>query len=460
MKRREADCRYMSRDSDRQSTSQSQSRSSSETAPTHSAEADGNEGLSRRTALKSLAGMSGLSAGVLTSSVESSARPSADTTPTYGPYTIMSRHSGKALEVAGWSKANGANIHQWELHGGKNQLWRYYEDSMMIENVHSGKLLTVEGPENGANVYQMEPLASGGKPTQRQQWIVNRKEKMIKNVASGKALEVAGWGTKNGANIQQWKPHSGANQTWNISQPPVWTKTVHHIVEPNSYNKSARTKYKGILCSSLEFFGTQEALGPGIDPEHYFRTASHYTTFIKPPQSSKYTPTQNIMFTGTKINALGNNGWIVANRKDDDIGAQPRPAHTGDESRYFQNLFWTVFKSIISGLSTVADIGLKLASIVRALIPGSDKADVEKTVKTFGWEYPITNQPRDASNACRFTIKDVFDVDFILRQRGYSRGLDIDCGVDWHVKGDPYDPTNVSVRKSGLRNLFPENMQP
>ena len=40
-----------------------------------------------------------------------------------GYYQIVTRHSGKTLDVAGISTANGANVHQWASTGGWNQQW-------------------------------------------------------------------------------------------------------------------------------------------------------------------------------------------------------------------------------------------------------------------------------------------------------------------------------------------------
>ena len=90
-----------------------------------------------------------------------------------GTYRIIARHSGKALDVAGWGTADGTNVDQWTYGGGNNQRWTI---------THLGN-----------NQYE------------------------IINVNSGKALEVAGWGTANGSNVDQWTYLSGANQIWTIS---------------------------------------------------------------------------------------------------------------------------------------------------------------------------------------------------------------------------------------------------
>ena len=42
-------------------------------------------------------------------------------------YRVSPKHSGKALDVAGASPNNGANVQQWTYGGGPNQLWRLVE---------------------------------------------------------------------------------------------------------------------------------------------------------------------------------------------------------------------------------------------------------------------------------------------------------------------------------------------
>ncbi|MGW2809968.1 RICIN domain-containing protein [Streptomyces sp. NPDC001450] len=42
-------------------------------------------------------------------------------------YKIVARHSGKCLDVSGWSKADGAKVIQWDCHGGANQRWEFVD---------------------------------------------------------------------------------------------------------------------------------------------------------------------------------------------------------------------------------------------------------------------------------------------------------------------------------------------
>jgi len=41
-----------------------------------------------------------------------------------GYYRLTAKHSGRCLDVAGVSTSNGANVQQWECHGGDNQKWK------------------------------------------------------------------------------------------------------------------------------------------------------------------------------------------------------------------------------------------------------------------------------------------------------------------------------------------------
>jgi mannan endo-1,4-beta-mannosidase len=41
-----------------------------------------------------------------------------------GVYKLVARHSGKALDVAGQSVADGANVQQWADNSQSNQQWQ------------------------------------------------------------------------------------------------------------------------------------------------------------------------------------------------------------------------------------------------------------------------------------------------------------------------------------------------
>jgi aryl-phospho-beta-D-glucosidase BglC (GH1 family) len=93
-----------------------------------------------------------------------------------GTYRITARHSGKALEVASTSTANGTNVDIRTYGGATNQRW------------------TVSATSGG--YYRLTPVSSGGS-----------------------ALDVSGVSTADGANVHQWTWTGGNNQQWAIQAP-------------------------------------------------------------------------------------------------------------------------------------------------------------------------------------------------------------------------------------------------
>jgi alpha-amylase len=135
-------------------------------------------------------------------------------------YAIRNRHSGKALDVAEISGANGADVHQWDYLGGANQRWTvqavgdgYYR----LLATHSSKSLDVEGSstDDGDNVVQWEERSQ-----ESQHWDIQNTGTGYRLIArhSEKCLEVSGWSVENGGTVQQWNWHGNANQRWDFQR--------------------------------------------------------------------------------------------------------------------------------------------------------------------------------------------------------------------------------------------------
>lgn len=132
-------------------------------------------------------------------------------------YELIAKHSGKCLDVSGVATNNGANIHQWDCHGGPNQRWTLTEKSGGYYTVtarHSNKCMDVEGvgTGNGTNISQYD--CHGGP---NQLWMFIPQGGGYYRVTakhSNKCLDVSGGGKGNGDNIQQWDCHGGDNQLW------------------------------------------------------------------------------------------------------------------------------------------------------------------------------------------------------------------------------------------------------
>lgn len=147
--------------------------------------------------------------------------------PIYGKYVLVARHSGKVMEVAGAGLNDGANVQQNTYVGGDNQKWDIMPDGngfYTIKNAHSGKTAEDQGwsTGNGGNIDQW-----GAGENAIQHWFfeyVGDGYYAIRNRYSGLYLEVAGDSTFAGANIDQWAGTGQANQQWRLVPAGNWTK--------------------------------------------------------------------------------------------------------------------------------------------------------------------------------------------------------------------------------------------
>ncbi|SEQ25336.1 RICIN domain-containing protein [Streptomyces radiopugnans] len=134
-------------------------------------------------------------------------------------YQLVSRHSGKAIDVFERSTDNGASVVQWTPGTGANQQFRFVPSGdgwYRIAARHSGKVLDVEARStaDGANVVQWTDNDSAN-----QQFRVADSDgghvRLI-NRHSGKALDVWEWSTADGARISQYTDTGGHNQQWRL----------------------------------------------------------------------------------------------------------------------------------------------------------------------------------------------------------------------------------------------------
>jgi hypothetical protein len=134
-------------------------------------------------------------------------------------YSIISKSSGKAIDVAAASLTQGANVLQWDNTKAANQRWvvtALTGGSYSIINVNSGMSLDLEGggAANGANVLQW-----GWNNGNNQKWTLQPDGNgyyVIVSVASGKAIDIEAGSMANGGNIIQWTINGQDNQKWSF----------------------------------------------------------------------------------------------------------------------------------------------------------------------------------------------------------------------------------------------------
>lgn len=155
-------------------------------------------------------------------------------------YTILSKNSGKALDVSYGQADNGTNVLQYTYYGYDNQKWyiqKLDNGYYIIKSYATGKVLSVENfsTENGGNVHQWEYVGN-----ENQEWSVLYTDGYYKiiNRYSGLLLDVSDISKEDNANVQQWEDVNQDNQLWKIAVPgesggTTESEETDRIVEPS-----------------------------------------------------------------------------------------------------------------------------------------------------------------------------------------------------------------------------------
>jgi hypothetical protein len=148
------------------------------------------------------------------------------TPATQGSYSIKFKHSSRCMDVSGPSIAPGALIHQWDCGAGaSNQEWFFRPaQALMVGNSEyqlvsrqSGKCLDVadHGLNSGARLQQW---ACTGEPHQKFRVIDRGEGKYsLQGVQSGKILSVDNASNANGATVLQWDDNSSPDQIFHVN---------------------------------------------------------------------------------------------------------------------------------------------------------------------------------------------------------------------------------------------------
>lgn len=127
-------------------------------------------------------------------------------------YTLVSLHSGKAVEAGPddtvtMQKAARRKAQYWMLEPAE-------EGAVKLVSAATGKVLDItwEGTDNGAQLHQWDYVGGAN-----QQWILESVGKdicKIKSKASGKCLDIVDISKEDGALLQIWEDVDGENQYW------------------------------------------------------------------------------------------------------------------------------------------------------------------------------------------------------------------------------------------------------
>jgi hypothetical protein len=145
-------------------------------------------------------------------------------------YHIVSKNSGKCLEVAGLDLEDRGTVHQWSVHGGDNQKWLFASDDDGFYEViakHSGLCLTnaQNSTEDGASVHLFARHNGNN-----QKWKIEDADDGCAYIISkigGLCLD-ATWDKEDGTSLILWSKHGGVNQKWRVIPAIVEEATEEH----------------------------------------------------------------------------------------------------------------------------------------------------------------------------------------------------------------------------------------
>ncbi|GAA3862514.1 hypothetical protein GCM10022243_31260 [Saccharothrix violaceirubra] len=139
-----------------------------------------------------------------------------EATPAYAS-RIVSRHSGKCMEVDHGSLDSGRRVLQWHCHGGQHQLWRAVDMKtgyVQLRVEHSDKCLEVDHGYLHAGAAVLQWDCHGGTHQQWQQIPLGDGSYAYRARHSGRCLEIEGAGLDAGAWLLQWECHYHQHQRW------------------------------------------------------------------------------------------------------------------------------------------------------------------------------------------------------------------------------------------------------
>jgi arabinan endo-1,5-alpha-L-arabinosidase len=149
-----------------------------------------------------------------------SGTPGSGTITSGGVYRITPRHSGKALDVASCGSADGTNVQQWSWLNNDCQKWIMTSVSSGVYRISpanaSGMALDVTNCSN-ANNTNIQLWSWLNNDCQKWTLVSNNGYYQIKNVATGKCLNISGSSTADGANAVLYDCGSGNNNLFSFT---------------------------------------------------------------------------------------------------------------------------------------------------------------------------------------------------------------------------------------------------
>nr|WP_206788458.1 PQQ-dependent sugar dehydrogenase [Amycolatopsis sp. MtRt-6] len=181
---------------------------------------------------------------------------SAAAVDTSASYVLVNRNSGKALEVAGSATHDGARITQRTRDDRVSQQWQFVDSgdgNYRIRSRHSAKILSFPSTADRAGLVQNTDAGRAGQQFRLADSAGG--DVRLLNRASGKAVDVLGSSTADGARVVQLPDADGANQRWQL------VKLAADATPPTA---PANPRVSNLTCAKVTFSWSASADDVGV----------------------------------------------------------------------------------------------------------------------------------------------------------------------------------------------------
>jgi surface antigen len=127
-----------------------------------------------------------------------------------GGSRITGQASGRCLDVAGGSTANGADLQLYDCIDDPQQHWAFRQGQLQVYGNY-GKCLDADSNAGGANGTRIQIFDCNA--SANQQWVAGM-DGSLRSAASGRCLDAVGAGTANGTHLQLWDCSGVDWQKW------------------------------------------------------------------------------------------------------------------------------------------------------------------------------------------------------------------------------------------------------
>lgn len=229
-------------------------------------------------------------------------------------YTIANKASNKSVDVSEASIESRANVQQYTTNGTVAQEFQVAYDEATgyytIRNVNSGRVLDVAGGSyssgNCTNVWQ---YSSNG--TDAQKWAVTKNADgtfTFTSALNGRALDLSNGSRDSGANIWIYDPNGTDAQKWVLGKVVDWLQDGTYQIVSEVNHDNAMMSYESSVQSGTPIYMRVKESGNTAQGWYLTKAADGYVTFTNVSSGLVLDLQSAIAANGTSIQQYTSNG--------------------------------------------------------------------------------------------------------------------------------------------------------